>query len=74
MDQTVLLTQNIEDSFEVKKKAGAVFVDLTEAYDTVWHCDLTCKLLRLLPDKHMVRIILELIRNRSITFTTGDSK
>ena len=74
MDQTVLLTQNIEDSFEVKKKAGAVFVDLTEAYDTVWHCGLTCKLLRLLPDKHMVRIILELIRNRSMTFTTGDSK
>ena len=29
MDQTVLLTQNIENSFEAKKKAGAVFVDLT---------------------------------------------
>ena len=35
MDQTVSLTQNIEDSFEAKKKAGAVFVDLTAAYDTV---------------------------------------
>ena len=34
MDQNVLLTQNIEDSFEAKKKAGAVFVDLTIAYDT----------------------------------------
>ena len=31
VDQTVLLTQNIEDSFETKKKAGAVFVDLTAA-------------------------------------------
>ena len=29
VDQVVLLTQNIEDSFEAKKKAGAVFVDLT---------------------------------------------
>ena len=61
VDQIVLLKQNIEDSFEAKKKTGAVFVDLTAACggcDTVWHRGLTCKLLRLLPDKHMVRIIL----------------
>ena len=37
VDQVVLLTQNIEDSFKAKKKAGAVFVDLTAAYDTDWH-------------------------------------
>ena len=54
VDQFVLLTQNIEDSFEAKNKAGAVFIDLTAAYDTVWHRGLTCKLLRLLLDKHMV--------------------
>ena len=35
VNQTVLLTQHIEDSFKTKKKAGAVFVDLTAAYDTV---------------------------------------
>ena len=74
VDQVVLLTQNIEDSFEAKKKAGAIFVDLTAAYDTVWHCGLTCKLLRLLPDKHMVRMIMELVQNQSFTLTTGDSK
>ena len=69
-----LLTQNIEDSFEAKKKAGAVFIDLTAAYDTVWHRGLTCKLLKLLPDKHMVRMIMKLVRNRSFTLTIGDSK
>ena len=74
VDQVVLLTQNIEDSFEAKKKAGAVFIDLTAAYDTVWHRGLTYKLLRLLPDKHMVKMIMELVRNRSFTLTTGDSK
>ena len=74
VDQVVLLTQNIENFFEAKKKAGAVFVDLTAAYDTVWHRDLTCKLLRLLPDKHMVRMIMELVRNWSFTLTTDDSK
>ena len=75
VDQVVLLTQNIEDFFEAKKKkAGAVFVDLTAAYDTVWHRCLTCKLLRLLRDKHMVRMIMEFVRNRSFTLTTGDRK
>ena len=74
MDQTVLLTQNIEDSFEAKKKACAVFVDLTAAYDTVWHRGPTCKLPRLLPDKHTVRMMMELVRNRRFTLTIGDSK
>ena len=74
INQVVLLTQNIEDFFEAKIKAGAVFVDLTATYDTVWHSGLICKLLRLLPDKYMVRMIMELIRNRSFTLTTGDNK
>ena len=74
VDQVVLLTQNIKDYFEAKKKTGAVFVDLTAAYDTVWHRGLTCKLLRLLPDKRMVRMIIELVRNWSFILTTGDSK
>ena len=33
-----------------------------------------CFLLRLLPDKHMVRMIMELVRNQSFALTTGDSK
>ena len=44
VDQVFLLTQNIEDPFQAKKKAGAVFIDLTAAYDTVWNRGLTCKL------------------------------
>ena len=74
MDHTVLLTQNIEDFFEAKRKAGAVFVYLTAAYDTVWHRGLTFKLLRLLPDKRIAEMILELIQKRSFTHTTGDGK
>ena len=35
---------------------------------------LLAQLLRLLPDKHMVRMIMELVRNRSFTLTTGDNK
>ena len=36
VDQVTLLTQDIEDSFSAKKKAGALFVDLKTAYDR--HC------------------------------------
>ena len=56
------------------KKPGAVFVDLTAAYDTVWRRGLTCKLLRLLPDKHMVHMIMEMVSNRSFTLPTRWSK
>ena len=49
-----------------------MFVDLTAAYDTVWHCNLTCKLLQLLPDRHRVHMIMEMVSNRSFTLTTGN--
>jgi len=52
LDQITLLTQDIEHSFPAKKKGGAVFLNLTALYDTVWHC----KRLRLLPDRNMVRM------------------
>ena len=41
VDQVTLLTQDIEDSFSAKKKAGTVFVDITAAYDTAWYRGLT---------------------------------
>jgi len=74
VDQVTLLTQDIEDSFAVKKKAGAVFVDVTAAYDNVCHRGLTCKLLRLLRDRHMVHMIMEMVGNCNFTLTTGNSK
>ena len=35
VDHIVLLNQNIEDSFEAKKKTGFVFVDMTAVYMTL---------------------------------------
>ena len=51
-----------------------MFVDLTAAYDGALHRGLTCKLLRLLPEKHMISMFMVLVRNRSFFLTTGDSK
>jgi len=33
-----------------------------------------CKLVRLLPDSRMVRLIMELVGNRTFNFTTANSK
>ena len=46
VEQVTVLTQGIEKSFSANKKARAVFVDLTAAYDIVWHRGLAYKLLR----------------------------
>ena len=51
-----------------------MFVDLTAAYATAWHCGLACKLLRLLPNRHMARMIMEMVGNRSFTLNTGNDK
>ena len=51
-----------------------MFVDLTAAYVTVWHHSLTCKLLQLLPDRHMVHMIMVMIGNRSFILTTRNGQ
>ena len=45
-DQTTHLTQVIEDAFQAKKVALAVFIDLQKAFDKVWKDGLLVKLLR----------------------------
>ena len=74
VDQVTLLTQDIEDSFQNNEKAGVVFLDLSAAYDTVWHRGLHLKLLRTIPDRHMVRFIMEMLSNRSFVVHTSDGQ
>ena len=74
VDQIVHLTDDIENGFEERKKAGLVLVDLTAAYDTVWHSGLTLKMLHVIPDRHMVRFLCELLSNRRFTLQTSDGR
>ncbi|KAJ3581524.1 hypothetical protein NHX12_016552, partial [Muraenolepis orangiensis] len=74
VDQVTLLTQDIEDSFQAKEKVGVVLLDLTAAYDTVWHRGLHLKLLRTIPDRHMVKFIMEMLSNRSFILRTSDGQ
>lgn len=51
VDQVTLLAQDIEDNFQANEKAGVVLLDLTAAFNTVWHRKLRLKLLRTIPDR-----------------------
>lgn len=73
-DQVTLLTQDLEDSFQANEKAGFALLDLTAAYDTVWHCGLHLKLLRTIPHRHIVSFIMEMLANRSFTLRTSDGQ
>ena len=73
-DQVTLLTDDIEAGFEHNQKVGVALVDLTAGYDTVWLRGLHLKLLRMLPDRHMVSFVMELLTNRSFTLRTSDSQ
>ncbi len=48
-DQVLALTTYIENEFLQNQKTGTIFLDLTAAYDTVWHAGLLLKLSKVLP-------------------------
>ena len=74
VDQIVHLTDDIENRFEERKKAGLVLADLTAAYDTIWHSGLTLKMLHVIPDHRMVHFLCKLISNRRFTLQTSDGR
>ena len=74
VDQVTLLTQYIEDSIQNNEKDGVVFLDLTAAYDTLWHRGIHLKLLRITPERHMVGFIMEMLSNRSFVVHTSDGQ
>ena len=56
-DQVTLLTGDIEAAFERNDKCGALFIDLSAAYDTVCHRGLKLKLNNVIPVKGALYII-----------------
>ncbi len=69
-----LLCQDIEDSYQAGEKAGAIFLDVTAAYGTVWLCGLHMKLLETIPDKHMLSFIIEMLSNCSFRLFTSNGQ
>jgi len=49
-------------------------VDHIAAYETVWHHGLALKLLQTIPDRHLVRYIVDIISNDSFILKTSDGQ
>ncbi|UYV60390.1 hypothetical protein LAZ67_1001022 [Cordylochernes scorpioides] len=73
-EQTLALTTTIEDGFQKKLKTGAVFVDLTAAYDTVWREGLLYKLSKIINCKNIIKLINNFLTNRKITVHLNNKK
>lgn len=65
-DQVLALTTFIEAGFEVRLKTGAVFFDLTAAYDTVWREGMIVKLLKVTKCTKMASLINNMLASRLI--------
>jgi len=74
VDQVACLTQNIEQAFDDKIVCKGIFLDLTAAYETVWHLGLHLKLLKVLACQPMVNFIMELPYSRSFVLYTSDGQ
>ena len=73
-DQVVQLVNDIETALQKKQKFGAVLVDLTEAFDTVWHCGLYLKTLQTIPDVRIVKFIMLLVQDQPFVLETSNSE
>lgn len=65
-DQVLSLTTHIESGFQQHFKTGAVFLDLSAAYDTVWKNGLLYKLHETVHCCKTVNLIENLLSNRKI--------
>jgi hypothetical protein len=66
-DQTLALATHIENGFQRQKKSGAVFLDLSSKYDTVWKRGLLLKLAKIIKCKTTLRLLENLISNKKFS-------
>lgn len=64
-EQVLDLTTYVENGFQNKMKSGAVFLDLSAAYDTVWNRGLLLKLAKNLRCKATLRLLEQILSDRS---------
>ena len=72
--QLLNLTHHIENSFEKRLVTGAVFVDLSAAYDTVNHRILMTKIYQMTDDKAMPTLLGTLLTNRMFYVVLNQKK
>ena len=64
-DQVLALTSYIESGFQKKLMTGALLIDLSAAYATVWQAALMMKLSKAIKCRTTIRLIASLISQRN---------
>lgn len=72
--QILNLTPIIEKGFEARKITDTVFIDLTNAYDTINPRIITYKLYKITRDLRSVKLIEDLLTNRKFFFNHNEKK
>nr|AMS38375.1 hypothetical protein [Bactrocera tryoni] len=72
IDQVHRITSIIEDAMEKKQNCTAVFLDVSQAFDRVWHHGLLHKL-RLLFPQHLTELLASYLSNRYFRIKQGQS-
>ena len=72
--QLLKLMQHIEGSLEKRLVTGAVFVDLSAAYDTGNHCILMAKIYQMTDDKALKTLLGTLLKNRKFCVVLNQKK
>ena len=74
LDQVAQITDDIEKSFDMGQVTGAVFLDLTAAYDTAWRTGLYLKKQKAISCRKTTDVIMNLLYKRSfILFADGEA-
>ncbi|VVC41950.1 Reverse transcriptase domain [Cinara cedri] len=63
-EQVLSMVTHVENGFQERKKSGAIFLNLTCAYDTVWKRGLLLKLANILNCKMTLRLIGSMLPDR----------
>lgn len=72
--EQVALTSFIQSGFNKNLKTGAVFIDLSAAFDTVWTKGLLLKLGKIVKNQTIITLFTQLLSNRKLQVKLGDQK
>ena len=71
-DQVLALTSYIESGFQKKLKTGAVLIDMSAVYDTVWRAGLMMNLSKAIKRRITIILITSLISQRNVRVLLGN--
>ena len=64
--QLIRVNEYVNDAFDNAEYVEALFLDAAKAFDTVWHSDLVCKVIKLkFPTTYYTQFILSYLCNRT---------